>query len=226
LAQQTARIARSAVRFRYLPELAVAGAVLLANACGEGSQVRSDDARSSSRRHVTHNFEPPLSLETGRGWEVSLDQKPVFEVSRGNEESDFLAVSFNNPPAKVSHPTHPERLTPAPKDWLSWFQRHPYLKVSGTEPTKLGGLRGTRFVTEVSSPKAYYSEDCQGEGVPLWPLPGGHHWCADEGFISQTIVLDDVTGHTVIVDVWSQSRTFKRALVEGEHILKTVEWER
>jgi hypothetical protein len=218
-------VVRSAVRLRRLPELLVAGAVLLASACGDGSQ-GSHDARSSSHRHVTRNFEPHLSLETGRGWEVSLDQKPVFEVSRGDESSDFMAVSFNTPPPKVSHPRHPDRLVQAPEDWVSWFQRHPYLRVSRIERTKVGGLRGTQFVTKVFSAKDYYSEDCEGEGVALWPLPRGHHWCADEGFPSKTIVMDDVTGHTVIVDVWSSSQTFERALVEGDQILKTVDWQR
>jgi hypothetical protein len=227
LKRNRARVVRSAVRLRRLPELLVVGAVLLANACGDGSQVRSHDARSSSRRYVTNNFEPRLSLEIGRRWGVSMEQKPYLEVSRGPDEgSDFMAVSFNSSPPKVSHPRHPESLVRAPEDWVSWFQRHPYLRVSRIERTKVGGLRGTQFVTKVSSPKDYYSEDCEGEGVALWPLLRGHHWCADEGFPSKTIVMDDVTGHTVIVDVWSRSQTFKRALVEADHILKTVEWER
>ncbi len=137
-----------------------------------------------------------------------------------------MAISFNNPPPKVSDPRHPSKLVPAPKDWVSWFEEHPYLKTSSPQPMSVGGVEGRRLDTRVSSlPDGYYSEDCLGAGVPLWPLLGGHHWCADEGVTSQTIVLESIEGETVIIDVWSGSETFEKVLPEAKEVLDTVEWE-
>ena len=80
--------------------------------------------------------------------------------------------------------------------------------------------------TKVSSlPNDYYSEDCLGAGVPLWPLLGGHHWCADEGFTTRTIILENIEGETVIIDVWSSSETFEKVLPDAQKVLDTVEWE-
>ena len=115
---------------------------------------------------------------------------------------------------------------PAPKDWASWFQEHPYLKTSGPQAVSVGGVKGSRFDTRISSlPDNYYSEDCLGQGVPLWPLRAGHHWCADEGFTSRTIILSGVAGETVIIDVWTGSETFEKILPESQRVLETVEWE-
>jgi hypothetical protein len=61
--------------------------------------------------------------------------------------------------------------------------------------------------------------------VPLWPLLGGHHWCADEGFTSRTIVLEGIEGETVIIDAWSSSGKFEKVLPEAKEVLDTVEWE-
>jgi hypothetical protein len=114
----------------------------------------------------------------------------------------------------------------APKDWLSWFQEHPRLKASEPEPASVGGVQGRRFDVEASTlPEDYYSEDCLGMGVPLWPLPNGHHWCIDEGAPpSRTIVLDGITNETVIVDVYSSSG-LEKVLPEAKEVLDTVVWE-
>ena len=128
-------------------------------------------------KYVADKFEPAFSFEVTEGWEVSeLQQKVFVEISRG------IAISFNNPPSKVSSPKNPDKLVPAPEKWVSWFQEHPYLKTSKPVPGSVGGVEGERFDTKVSFlPEDYYSADCLGYGVPLWPLLEGHHWCADEG---------------------------------------------
>jgi hypothetical protein len=137
-----------------------------------------------------------------------------------------VAISFNNPPPRVNDPNNPDKLVPAPKVWVSWFQAHPHLETSEPRPASVGGVQGRRFDTIVSPlPEDYYSEDCLGAGVPLWPLLWGHHWCADEGFTSRTLVLDDVEGETVIIDVWSSFETFEEILPEAREVLETVEWE-
>ena len=173
-------------------------------------------------------FKPSLSFRVGEGWEVSeLQQKPYFDILHEYQGGDyFVAISFNNPPPEVNDPRHPNKLVSAPKAGVYWFEEHSYLKTSSPQPTSVGGVEGRRLDTRVSSlPNDYYSEDCLGAGVPLWPLLGGHHWCADEGFTTRTILLESIEGETVIIDVWSSSGTFEKALPNAQKVLDTVEWE-
>jgi hypothetical protein len=217
-----------------LLRLVVAFVILAANACGGVDEPLSEQSGTLSEqsgtlspgRYIVDEFEPALSLEVDKGWEVSeLQQKPFFEIVHEYQGgSYFVAISFNNP-SKVSDPRNPHKLMSVPKDWVSWFQEHPYLEISSPQPANVGGAEGKRFNTRVSSPKDYYSVDCEGQGVALWPLLGGHHWCADDGYTSRTIVLNDVQGETVIIDVWSRSRTFEKALTKANDVLNTVEWE-
>jgi hypothetical protein len=74
-------------------------------------------------------------------------------------------------------------------------------------------------------PRTYYSEDCLGVGVPLWPLPNGHHWYAEEVGFERSIVLDGVEDETVIIDVWSDTEASEKVLPEAKEVLDTVEWE-
>jgi hypothetical protein len=179
-------------------------------------------------RYVTDVFEPALSFEVGEGWELSegVQQEPYFGISRANRVGDpIVAVAFNSPPSEVSDPTNPDKLVPAPEDWVSWFREHPHLEASEPSAASIGGVDGRRFDLEVSSlPEDYHSEDCLGYGVPLWPLPRGHHWCADEGDASRITVVE-VGGEAVIVDVYSEPGTLEEVLPEAQEVLQTVEWE-
>ena len=202
-------------------------AAALSGCAGDAKPLSEQFGSLSPGRYVTDQFQSSLSFEVGKGWEVSgLRQKPFFQIEREYQGGDsFVALAFNNPPTKVSAPTNPNKLVPAPEGWVSWFQEHPYLETSEPMLASVGGVEGRRFDTKVSSlPEDYYSEDCLGYGVALWPLLEGHHWCADEGDTSRTIVLK-VEGETVIVDVYSESEMFEKILPEAQKVLKTVEWE-
>jgi hypothetical protein len=81
-----------------------------------------------------------------------------------------VSISFNNPPVRVSDPRNPNKLVLAPKDWVSWFQEHPYLDTSDPKPTSVGGVEGRLLATEASTlPEDYYSEDCLGVGSHYGP---------------------------------------------------------
>ena len=208
----------------------LAACVLAVCACGGGAKPLSEayGSLSPGTRYVTDKFEPALSFEVGKGWELEdgLQQKPFFELSREYEGGNhFVVISFNNPPSRVSAPKNPNKLVPAPKEWVSWFQEHPHLKTSEPQPTRVGGVQGRSFDSRVTSlPEDYYSEDCLGMGVPLWPLPKGHHWCADEGITDRYIVLDGIENETVIIDAYSSSG-FEKVIPESKEVLDTVEWE-
>ena len=222
---------RGAVAHTLRLGLLVAG-VLAVYGCGGGAKPLSEENGSlSPSRYVADEFQPELSFEVGKGWEVEpLRWRPYFEIWREYQGGDyFVSISFNNPPARVSDPRNPNKLVPAPKDWVSWHQQHPYLDTSEPQPTSVGGVEGRRFSTEASTlPENYYSEDCLGAGVPLWPLPEGHHWCTEkEGFegFDRTIVLDGVEDETVIINVWSNTEASEKVLPEAKEVLDTVEWE-
>jgi hypothetical protein len=209
---------------------------LALSACGGGGQGQANKPRPLPEgpkalrpgEYRPQGFKPSLSFRVGKGWKVSeLQQKPYFDILHEYEEDNHsVAISFNNPPPEVSDPNHPNKLVPAPEEWVSWFEEHPYLKTSSPQPMGIGGVEGRRLDTTVSSlPDDYYSEDCLGYGVPLWPLLGGHHWCADEGFTTRTIVLESIASETVIIDVWATSGKFEKVLPEAKEVLDTIEWE-
>jgi hypothetical protein len=86
--------------------------------CGGDAKPLSEQFGSlSPGRYVTHQFQPSLSFEVGKGWEVEgLRQRPYFEILRNYQRgSSFVAISFNNPPSKVSDPRNPNKLVPAPE---------------------------------------------------------------------------------------------------------------
>ena len=88
---------------------------MAASACGDDSRPLPEQAGSlSPGRYVTDRFQPALSFEVGKGWEVSeLRQEPYFETLREYQGgSYFAAISFNNPPSKVSNPKPPKSEPP------------------------------------------------------------------------------------------------------------------
>ena len=209
---------------------------LALSACGGGEakrrlrhapcrRARKPCAPVNTARWSSSPHSPLGSARVGRSRSYNRSRTSVSSMST-EEVTTFVAISFNNPPPEVNDPRHPNKLVSAPKDWVYWFEEHPYLKTSSPQPTSVGGVEGRRLDTRVSSlPNDYYSEDCLGAGVPLWPLLGGHHWCADEGVTTRTILLESIEGETVIIDVWSSSGTFEKVLPEAKEVLDTVEWE-
>ena len=135
----------------------LAACVLAGCACGGDAKPLSEEyGFLSPGTYVADGFQPTLSFEVGEGWEVpELQQKPYLEILREYKGGDyFVAISFNNPPPRVSDPSNPNKLVPAPKDWVSWFQEHPHLETSEPQPTSVGGVQGRLFDTAVSCPRA------------------------------------------------------------------------
>jgi hypothetical protein len=183
-------------------------------------------------RYATRDFQPTLSFEVGEGWEIFEADQPTLFAITPTETSSALsppAVSFLNPPKKVSDPEHPEKLVPAPEtpgDWVAWFQAHRYLEADEPKRACLGDASGMRFDATVRSslPEDYYSTKCVGRYPPLWPLPGGHYWCGEPGTRSREIIVE-AGNQTVIVDITAPPRKFDEFLPEAQKVLDTVEWQ-
>lgn len=98
--------------------------------------------------------------------------------------------------------------------------------VDKPQPMSVGGVSGMRLDMYVDLlPEEYNSVWCGGgRDVALWPLQDGA-WCAIEGTLDRLIVLDNVEGKKVIIDVGGPSRTFEEFLPRAQKVLDTVEWE-
>ena len=113
----------------------------------------------------------------------------------------------------------------APKDLVSWFQDHPYLKTSKQKPATVGGLKGKQFDVVVDDlPQDYYGA-CGSDCVDIFSSSGGAGWIAlrdgDKGYV---IVLEDVNGETVSIGIASLAGDFDEFAPEAEKVLESVKW--
>lgn len=178
--------------------------------------------------YATGQFEPALTLEVGEGWKLLEERQHYFGLSWHNRRGGDSTIYFINPPPEVYDQSNPEELSPAPapEDWVAWFGRHPYMVVDKPQPMSVGGVSGKRIDMYVDLlPEQYNSVWCGGgRDVALWPLQDGA-WCAIEGTLDRLIVLDNVEGKKVIIDVGGPSLTFEEFLPRAQKVLDTVEWE-
>jgi hypothetical protein len=197
-------------------------------ACGEDVQPLSEESGSlPPGRYSTTAFQPALSFEIGDGWKLAGPEgSQLFGIAWEELKRDGNpTIYFIHPPSTVYDPRNPDELAPAPEDWVSWFRGHPRLDMDEPEQVSIGGAEGQRIGMGVGLlPEDYYSTACAGRYVPLWPIPDGA-WCAIEGTVDQIIVLEDVEGKTVIIDVGGPAGTFEEFLPQAQKVLDTVEWE-
>jgi hypothetical protein len=206
--------------------LLVSFVVLALSGCGGGGgkPLSEEFGSMPAGRYSTTEFKPALSFEVGEGWRVGTpEQETVVGVSQAGPAK---GIYFANPP-KVHDPTDPDEIVSAPEDseeWLAWFLQHPRLQTSEPESVEVGGIEGEQFdVTTAPLPEDYNTQDC-GHAVPLWPEPSGYHWCASEGK-ARMIVLEEVDGEPVIIDISAPPGQHKEFLPEAQEVLDTVEWE-
>ena len=110
-------------------------------------------------RYRTRAFVPTVSFVVGDDhWEAReterRDRFILARVTRGGPgpPGPQPALAFQRI-GELFDPGIPSRkaaLIPAPGDLRAWFAQHPDLRVSGSEPVTVGGVRGTRFLVEVS----------------------------------------------------------------------------
>ncbi len=134
-------------------------------------------------------------------------------------------------PEKVFDPTNrsEQKEVPAPKsadEWISWFQNHPNLEASEPVPVSVGGVPGVRIDITATSIPENYAEYCGGQPcVPLFPTGATHmvSFAPHVGFKNRIVVVD-VKGKPVVVDVSAPADKFDEFLLKAEKVLDTVKW--
>ena len=180
---------------------------------------------SPGTKYVTTEFKPGFSFRVvDEGWEVVGPE--IADIMDIAQPEPFITISFNNP-QKIYDPKKPTEqvVIPEPKDWVAWFQNHPYLDTGKSVPVTIGGVSGVQFEMELSSAPRNYPEYCRPIAcVPLWPLSDGGSFDAFLGAPDRVTILE-VAGETVIIDIAGQNDKFEEMLPKAQEVLDTVEWE-
>ena len=225
--------------------LVVALVVLALSACG-GGQPRQEEAAEQRERnpqpqqeqakprtvpeygdlrpgkYVTEEFKPAFSFEVvGEGWVVGgTEERGVLDMRQGVEGP---VLSFVNE-QEVFDPNKPRDMdsVPAPKNLVSWLQRHPYLETEQPQPATIGGVKGMQLDAVVADdvPTSECGDNCLGLFMVTLEIP----WVVYEKEKVRFIVLEDVGSERVTIAVETPAVDFEEFLPKAQKVLDTVEW--
>ena len=170
----------------------------------------------------TEVFEPTVSFGVGEGWVIPGPEVPDSVALYAQDEA---ALGFSNVQNVFDPSKLPEEvLVPAPDDMVAWIREHPYLDASEPAPARVGGVSGTQLDAVVSPAPRDYPQECPAPCVPGWDLSEGPEaYDFLSGYKVRLIVLD-VEGQTVIVDIEAPEETFEEFLPKAQEVLDTVKW--
>ncbi len=206
--------------------------ILALSACGGGGEAGGQEDQANEPRPLPENnvtlrpgeyrsveFEPSFSFRVGEGWIHAAPELPdKLAISPGGEPGDPLLIFRNlrevyKPAKSMDTPPAVE----APKDMVGWFQHHPYLKTEKPEPVTIGGVTGEQFDWVVA-------EDAPYAEVDTFKYSDGSDAAAARGFKTRAIVLENVKGETVTIDIGSKADEFDEFAPEAQKVLETVKW--
>ncbi len=172
----------------------------------------------------SEEFEPALSFEVGEGWEVAGPELPeALGIGQGREVG---GVFFFNPREVFDPGRLGEGATvPAPDDWVAWFQEHPHIDIEEPVDVTVGGIAGIQFDSVVASAPTDYPPECPEPCVPFLPLSDGGAIDFSVGERGQNIVLEDVEGETVLIQIGGPPARLEDFLPKAQEVLDTVQWE-
>jgi len=111
----------------------------------------------------------------------------------------------------------------APDDLVGWFQHHPYLNASKPQPVTVGGLKGEQFDVVVEVPEGYYGA-CGSDCIDIYMLSGGDTLGSEDGNKTRMIVLEDIKGETVTLDIGTFALAFDDFMPEAKKVVDSVRW--
>jgi hypothetical protein len=212
----------------------VALIALVLSACGAGGAKEEAKARPLPEdekalrpgEYRSEEFKPSFSFSVGKGWNnVPLETSDKLAIESGGVLEEGPALGFRNLQEVYEYDktgTTPE-VVKAPKDMVGWFQHHPYLDTEKPEPATVGGVKGVQFDWMVS-------EDAPTEEITLYRFTDGSTGYAGKGYKIRTIILEGVTGETVIISIignptsGNPTTEFEDFLRKAQKVLDTVKW--
>jgi hypothetical protein len=180
----------------------------------EGQPLRPGEYRSGE-------YKPTFSFEVGKGWStVELIPPDGFAIGRQGETRWMGFTMFIEEVFKPGT----QKVVKAPEDMVGWFEHHPYLKTSKPESVTLGGVKGKQIDVALEVPEDYYGQCGSGDCMDMWMLSTGEAlWFVEEDK-TRLIILEDVKGNTVVIDIGTSASEFDEYVPEAEKVLDTVKW--
>jgi hypothetical protein len=172
--------------------------------------------------YVTDEFKPAFSFEVvGEGWVVGgAEERGILDMRQGVEGG---VLSFVNE-QEVFDPSKLRDMdsVPAPKNLVSWLQRHPYLETEQPQPATVGGVKGVQLDAIVADdvPTSECGDNCLG----LFIVGPDIDWVAYEKEKVRFIVLEDVGGERVTIAVEALAVDFEEFLPKAQKVIDTVQW--
>lgn len=200
-------------------------------------QIAQSGELAPGRYSTAQTFEPPFSLEVGRGWRVLPDSGPhslrLGYIASEGAVAEGKALRFNAV-REVFEPTGEEsgeplfETRPVPEDLASWLRRNPYLEAGDPRPAEVGGASGESFDARVEVPESYRDEHgggCPLPCVPLFRLGDGSVSHVTERGMDRFVVLEDVQGEKVAVILSAPTGSFEQFSDQAQEVLDSVEWQ-
>jgi hypothetical protein len=173
-------------------------------------------------KYVTDEFKPAFSFEVvDEGWVVGgAEERGVLDMRQGAEGP---VLSFVND-QEVFDPSKLRDMdsVPAPKNLVTWLQRHPYLETEQPQPATIGGVKGVQLDAVVADdvPTSECGDNCLG----LFMVGPDIDWVAYEKEKVRFIVLEDVGGERVTIAVEALAVDFEEFLPKAQKVIDTVQW--
>jgi len=196
---------------------------------GEGEEAKEAKPRTVPEygdlrpgKYVTDEFKPAFSFEVvDKGWVVGgSEERGILDMRLGVEGG---VLSFVNE-QEVYDPSKPRELdnVAAPKNLVTWLQRHPYLETEEPQPATVGGVKGMQLDAVVADdvPASECGDNCLG----LFMVTLEIQWVAYEKEKVRFIVLEDVGGERVTIAVEAPAVDFEEFLPKAQKVIDTVQW--
>ena len=214
--------------------LGVLRVVILAlglSACGSGSSQEEAKARPLPEdatalrpgEYRSLKFEPSFSFRVGKGWSTLAPE--TSDALALSAQGETRWVGFTNV-QEVYKPAAQgtQKVVEAPKDMVEWFQHHPYLQTDKPESVTVGGVKGEQFDLVVEAPEDYYGQCGSADCMDIYMLSDGETVSFEEGNKTRIVVLEDVKGDTVVLDIGTSATEFDEFMPEAQKVLDTVKW--
>ncbi len=211
--------------------------ISVVSACARGDGAQQPEGRTipegpnvtlRAGHYVSDEFKPAVSFKLDEGWQYPKEAYDLLSLEAPKDfPGSFLEFWVVRRVYKVVS-SYEAKGQPAPEDLVAWLQNHPRLDTEDPEPVSIGGVRGEQFDTAASRvPRDFYGSYCNEPCLPLFQPTSDRDasFSLYKGDKVRLIVLEDVEGKTVAIDIIASAAKFDNFLPKAQKVLDTVEWE-